>query len=274
VPGGPEWLERLPRLVDECVEQWGLALGPPMAGGYASFVAPAGDAVLKVGFPHEEAEHEALVLRLWAGDGAVRLLDEDPSRNALLLERCAPGTPLLDTDDDTACDVVIGLMPRLWKPPPPGLRHLADLAAAWVDGLPALWEAAGRPFERQLLDAAVSALTELGPSQGPLVIGNEDLHAGNVLRAQREPWLVIDPKPLAAEREFGPVAMIRDVKEHVRGGQLSAERVHRRLEHFSSELGLDRERVRGWTIAHTIAWGFEGDRFKAAHADLARLLLG
>jgi streptomycin 6-kinase len=255
------------------VEQWDLELGRPITGGYCAFVAPAGEAVLKVGFPHEESQHEALALRTWNGSGAVRLLAEDPERHAMLIERCQPGTPLLESDDETAVDVVVGLLPRLWTPPPPDVRRLADLAATWVDRLPAFWDEAGRPFERALLDPAVDVLAELGPTQGELVLGNEDLHAGNVLRATREPWLVIDPKPLAAEREFGPVAMIRDVKEHVRGERLSAARVRRRVDRFSSELGLDRERVRGWTLAHTIAWGFEGDAFKASHAELARLLL-
>ena len=244
-----------------------------MLGGYCSFVAPAGDVVLKVGFPHEESEHEAAVLRAWDGQGAVRLVAEDPERHALLLERCDPGTPLLEVDDDDACDVVAGLLPRLWsRPPPHGLRKLADVAARWVQELPELWEQRGRPFERPLLVGATNALEELGPSQGDLVIGNEDLHGANVLRATREPWLVIDPKPIAAEREFGPVAMIRDVKELV-AGPVPAARVHRRLDRLSSALGLDRARVRGWTAAHTLAWGFKGDGFDAAHADIARLLL-
>ena len=154
------------------------------------------------------------------------------------------------------------------------LRLLADVAARWVEELPELWEHYGRPFERELLDAAVGTLRELGPTQGPLVLANEDLHAGNVLRAQREPWLVIDPKPVAAEREFTPVAMIRDDKEQLLAEPDPLRRLRRRLDRFSADLELDRERVRGWAIAHTIAWGFEKPAgFYAAHADIARLLL-
>ena len=84
---------------------------------------------------------------------------------------------------------------------------------------------------------------------------------------------MIDPKPLAAEREFTPVAMIRDRKEEVLAGPHPLRRLRRRLDRLSSDLGLDRERVRGWTVAHTIAWGFDPDAFHAAHAELARLLL-
>ncbi len=137
-----------------------------------------------------------------------------------------------------------------------------------------LWAAPRPPVRADLLDAAVGALRELGPTQGTLVLANEDLHAGNVLRAQREPWLVIDPKPVAAEREFTPVAMIRDDKEQLLAKRDPLRRLRRRLDRFSADLELDRERVRGWTVAHTIAWGFEKPTgFFATHADVARLLL-
>ena len=273
VPGGSEWLDRLPKLVAECAEQWDLELGPPLPGGYASYVAPAGDAVLKVGFPHEESEHEALALRVWAGDGAVRLLREDHERHALLLERCQPGTPLLEESDDVAGDVVASLLPRLWKLPPAELRRLADVAARWVEELPVRWSSYGTQHESRIVDAAIDALKELGPTQGELVIASEDLHAGNVLRATREPWLAIDPKPISGEREFGVVAMIRDRKEEVLAGPRPAARLRRRLDRLSSDLALDRERVRGWTVAHTVAWGFEKHGYDVAHLETARLLL-
>jgi streptomycin 6-kinase len=245
-----------------------------MLGGYCSYVAPAGDAVLKIGFPGEESEHEPNALRAWAGEGAVRLLEYDEERRALLIERCVPGTALLARGDDEAGEVVVGLLPRLWKPPPSELRLLTDVAARWVEELPRLWARYGSPFERELLDAAVDALRELGPTQGSLVLANEDLHAGNILASRREPWLVIDPKPIAAEREFTPVAMIRDDKEEVLAQPHPLRRLRRRLDRLSGDLGLDRDRVRGWTIAHTIAWGFEKPvRFHAAHADVAGLLL-
>ena len=273
MPGGPEWLESLPRLAAECADRWDLSLGEPFASSNASLVVPAGDAVLKLNPPEEESEREADALRLWNGDGAVRLLAHDAERRALLVERCVPGTWLLELGDDVAGDVVAALLPRLWQDPLPVFRRLEDLAARWVDELPRTWTRYGRPFERSLLDAAVSALRELGPSQGPLVTSNEDLHAGNVLRAAREPWLVIDPKPIAAEREFALVAMVRDRKEEVLTGPRPLARLRRRLDRLCSDLDLDRDRVRAWTGAHTIAWGFDPQGFLHEHAEIARLVL-
>lgn len=234
---------------------------------------PAGDVVLKVGIPDAESTREPDALRAWSGEGAIRLLDYDAERHALLLERCRPGTALLELDDDGALDVVAELLPRLWKAPPPSLRLASDLAARWVEELPGQWNAAGRPFERTLLDAAVDALRQLGPTQGALVLSNEDFHAGNVLRSAREPWLAIDPKPIAAEREFTLVALLRDRKDDVLAGTRPRERLRRRLDRLCSSLTLDRDRARAWTIAHTIAWGFEPEGFLSEHAAIARLLL-
>ena len=269
---GRAWLERLPRLLDECVEQWSLRIGEPFPSAWLSLALPAqladgGDAVLKICFPHHESEHEAEALAHWEGNGAVRLLAHDRTRHALLVERCRPGTPLSELEADAAIAVFVDLLPRLWVPAGEPFLALADEAASWASDLPATWERAGRPFERALLDAAIGALRELAPTQRERVLLHQDLHADNVLRAEREPWLVIDPKPLAGEREFGVAALVR-------GGELGSSRraVWHRLVHLTEELGLDRERVRAWTLAQTIAWAFEGDRVLPYSIECARWL--
>jgi streptomycin 6-kinase len=250
--------------VHQCTNRWALELEEPFEYAFASLAVPAGDVVLKIQFPDRESEHEADALRVWDGDGAVRLLDRDSERHALLLERARPGTPLSQLEQDEALDVLVGLLPRLWKPAGAPFRPLADEAAWWVSYLPDEWEAAGRPFERRLLEAAIDALRELSPTQGEQVLLHQDFHADNILRAEREPWLAIDPKPLAGEREFGVAALVR-------GRELGHARrdVLHRFDRVTAELGLDRERARGWAIGQTIAWGTGHE----AHAEVARWLL-
>jgi streptomycin 6-kinase len=256
----------------ECARAWGLELGEAYAPGAAGYAVraqlPDGTpAVLKLGHPHRESEHEADALALWDGDGAVRLLNRDDSRNAILIERCEPGTPLSEIEPDAALDVLIGLLPRLWKPAGPPFRTLADEAAWWAGNLPREWEANGRPYERRLLDAAVDALGDLAPTQGEQVLLHQDLHGDNVLAAQREPWLVIDPKPLVGEREFAVAPIVRSTElGH------SRREVLRRLDRLTSELGLDRDRARGWTIGQTIAWATDDDA-AAEHLEIVRWLL-
>ena len=269
---GAAWLRALPDLIRESAERWSLRVGPPYPYANASLVVQATavngrDCVLKLQFPDRESEHEAEALAVWGGEGAVQLLAHDQERHALLLERCVPGTPLSSLDPESALDVAVGLLPRLWKPAGAPFRGLREEAAWWRADLAHKWERAGRPFERYLLDAALEALRDLPGTQGEQVLVHQDLHADNVLRAEREPWLVIDPKPLTGEREFGVAPLVR-------GGELGHSRgdLRHRLARLTGELGLDRERVRAWTLAQTIAWAFEGDRVLPHAVDCARWL--
>jgi streptomycin 6-kinase len=261
-PGGAEWLGRLPTLVAELAELWSLRIGEPFAGSNVSWVAPVevphrGHAVLKVNFPGRESEHEADVLVHWSGDGAVLHYLSDPERRALVVERCEPGTTLWDlSDEKEANTVAAGVLRRLWRSVPDDhpFDLLADSALAWAEELPERWARAGGPYERSLLDEAVSFLREAGPTQGGPVVCHQDFHGGNVLRSKRGPWLAIDPKPLVGEREFDTASLLRDRRWAVRAEPHPERRIRRRLDQLASELGLDRERMRGWGIAHALAW--------------------
>jgi len=282
VTGGPDWarvsadgrawLERLPATIEACAERWSLALDAPFPLAGASVAIPATtkegqSAVLKVCFPHRESEHEAHALRAWDGNGAVRLLAHDPERWALLVERCLPGRPLAGRPEPEVLETLCALLPRLWLPAAPPFRELADEAAWWVSYLPDRWEAAGRPFERSLLDAAVEALQELPATQGEQVLLHQDLHPGNVLGAEREPWLVIDPKPLVGEREFAVAPIVRAFELEQSAGAVTA-----RLDRLSGALGLDRDRARLWALGQTIAWSLDSE-YHPDHAEVARWLL-
>jgi streptomycin 6-kinase len=272
-PEGRDWLARLPGIVNARAAAWSLTLGEPFPYAYASLAFPAvrpdgSTAVLKIAFPDRESEFEAAALEHLDGDGAVRLLAFDAGSRALLLERAEPGTSLKELEPDRALDVFVDLLPRLWKPAGPPFRSLAGEAAWWAGSLAEDYERGGRPFDPAILDAALDGIRTLCGSQGEQVLVNQDMHADNVLRAGREPWLLIDPKPLTGEREFGIAAIIR-------GHELGHSRhaVLHRLDRLSDELGLDRERARGWALAQTIAWGTDADGADEWHLEVARWLM-
>jgi streptomycin 6-kinase len=268
---GERWLASLPRVVSELAQQWDLRLTGPNFGGNVSYVVPASrhdvPVVLKVQWPHEECAYEADALRVWDGAGAVRLLAHDAARHALLLERCLPGTTLAGTADVDPLAVLIDLLPKLWKPIGTPFRSLSEEAHVWAATLYADWEAAGERCERKLIDATATFLAELSNDQGEQVLVHQDLHGDNVLAAAREPWLAIDPKPLAAERAFSLAPIIRSFEF----GHSQAAVIHR-LDRLSSELGLDRKRVCRWAIAQTVAWSFDS-AYADRHYETARWLL-
>ena len=224
--------------------------------------------MVKVQLPVDvESEHEADALHFWDGHGAVRLLAHDPERRALLLERCRPGTQLWEEPEEQAVGIAAEVLRRLWRPAPAKhpYRLLADEGARWAEQLPRQWDELGRPVERSVIDQALAALRELAPAQGELVVCHQDFQGSNVLRAEREPWLAIDAKPIVGEREFDTASFLRD-----RRWELTAATVRRRLDRLSADLELDRERMRLWGIAHTLAWdGLNDEGMTAAARFLA-----
>lgn len=262
---GAAWLAGLPALTESCLARWDLTVDGPLMHGVCALVVPvrcpSGDpAVLKVTWPHEEARHEALALSLWDGDGAVRLLANDDDAWALLLERLDSGTTLRHAPIDEALAVVTGMIKRLDRPAPPGVRHMRDNAARWVHELPA--ENDG-PVPSELVEQAVAYCRELGSAAGNHLV-NEDLHYDNVLRGDREPWLVIDPKPIAGDREFGLIPLLWNRFDDVEAvGGLAA---------ITEAAGLDLSLARRWTFVRAVdnwLYGGEGHWLGAACARIA-----
>jgi streptomycin 6-kinase len=274
--GGAAWLESLPQLAEECAERWSLRLGEPFGQGHVSLTAPAtlsdgGQVVLKLNFPEQESAYEADGLMHWRGEGAVRLLEVDRKRNALLIEHADPGTSLWDVgDDEEATLIAASLLRRLWQRPPPAdhpFRLLADEAERWTAQLRSDWEALGRPFEQRLVDAAAAAARELAGSQRKLAVCHQDLQGSNVLKAQREPWLAIDPKPIVAEPAFDVASLLRDRRWSIDGGV-----IRRRLDLLAAELDLECDRMEGWGLVHALHWGIGPDKIEPDMVESARLL--
>lgn len=253
---GRAWLAALPGIVGELCARWELALGPAFAGGCVGFVAPAerrdGErVVLKVSPIDDETRTEADALALWGGDGAVRLLDTEPGLGALLLERLEPGSSLEDhLDRDEAIAIACALLRRLWRPVPVGnpFPLVGELALRWAREIPERFDRLGRPFEASLVEEAAGLCTELGPSANGLVLANRDYHLGNVLAAQREPWLLIDPKPLVGEPAFDTGHLLRGLLPD----QIERPLVTGLVERLAGELGLTAESIRRWAFVRSV----------------------
>lgn len=260
---GRTWLSALPDIVEQLAARWSLRVGRAFEGGSVAFTAPAeredGTAVvLKVSFVDRETRHEGDALALWDGCGAVRLLDADPEEGALLLERLEPGTSLLEhADPDEAITMACKLLQRLWRPLPDGhpFIHVTDEIARWRDLIAATCFERGisAQFDPSIVSEALHLCMYLATTAGPPILANRDFHLGNVLAAKREPWLVIDPKPLAGEAAFDTGHLVRTLLPGKPNRQ-DAARVVRRV---ASQLNLDPERVRAWAFVRSvedIAW--------------------
>lgn len=249
------WLDALPARAAAVLDEWGLRRdGEHAWHGHASLVLPVLDdgrpAVLKLAYDGDtESVDEPLALRTWDGAGAVRLLRADPRRRALLLERLER-TDLAERWDVEACELVAGLYRQLHVPASPRFGDLADWVSPDLDRLARLPRSA--PIPHRYVEQAVSTGRSLLADPPPARLLHADLHYGNVLAADREPWLAIDPKPVAGDPQFEPAPMLINRMQELGTGSLLREGLRQRFHTLIDAAGLDEERARDWVIVRMI----------------------
>lgn len=252
------WMAALPLILDELARRWSLTVGRPFQpGGSASWVAPVRNAagerlVLKVGWRHDEASHEAEGLRAWNGDGVVwvhdSLLTADTS--ALLLEACEPGTSLSQVvPAPQQDDVIAGLLRRLWIEAPSGhgFRTLQNMCDVWADAFEEKYAAARGPrLDPGLVSAGLQLLRALPGTSERSVLLCTDLHPENVLAARREPWLLIDPKPYVGDPTYDPLQHMLNFPARLGADPTGFVR------RMADLLDLDAARLRLWLFARCV----------------------
>lgn len=255
---GRAWIAALPGLVAEFLDRWVLRLDDFVGHGMASLVlsvirADGTPAVLKLQPVSEENAVAPIGLRAWNGKGVVRLLDHNPDTGTMLLERLDATRPLsCVADDSAALQILAELLARLVAvPAPEGLRHLADIAAAMLEQVPRAVPALRDPAEQRLVRTCASAVAELIDEPGDRLL-HWDLHYDNILAGQREPWLAIDPEPLAGDPGFDLLPALDNRWEEVVASGDMVRAVLRRFDLLTEVLGLDRQRATGWTLGRVL----------------------
>ena len=157
--------------------------------------------VLRLAPPDTGTSKEVAALRFWAGRGTVWVIEQDSAAAAMLLERVVPGTPASWLPVGDSMTVVGTVLRRMAVPAPAWVPGTDQIAAELVTSLPLDWQRLGRPFPRSVLSAALQTASALS-STDSMVAVNGDLHADQVLRATREPWLAVDPVLLRGDPEY------------------------------------------------------------------------
>jgi streptomycin 6-kinase len=257
-PAGRAFLAALPGLVSHFLDLWSLRPDGPPAHGTTALVLPVvrpdgGRAALKLQPTTEENAAVATALRVWDGGGVVRLLDHDPATGTMLLERLDAARPLSAlADDDAATEVLAGLLARLLAASAPAdVRRLADIATAMLEQAPRAVAALRAPADRQLLRTCAAAVAELVGEAGDRLL-HWDLHHDNVLAGEREPWLAIDPEPLAGDPGFDLWPALDGRWDAVVATGDVERAVLRRFDLLTATIGLDRHRAVGWTLGRIL----------------------
>ncbi|MFE6869482.1 aminoglycoside phosphotransferase family protein [Kitasatospora sp. NPDC057692] len=251
------WLADLPALVTAQLTRLDLTLDRVLdPGGSLSLVAYAHrnddltPAVLKVSLRTPETAHEPEALTAWAGRGAVLLLDahRTPTSGVLLLERLHGEIPLRSLAEPKAMLEATSLLHRLWLPLPLTAPHALPTTPPTAPPVPT----AAVPEAAPLLTEARDTATALAASATERFLLHGDFHHGNVLAADRAPWLAIAPRPLIGERAYDLARLALDRADTLIGSPGAPAAVRRRLHRLAEALDVDRDRLRGWTLVRAV----------------------
>ncbi|HEY7094557.1 MAG TPA: aminoglycoside phosphotransferase family protein [Ktedonobacterales bacterium] len=263
---GQAWLDVLSARIADYEQRWAIKVASPFANLSYNYVAPAlrsdgAQLILKLGMPHPELSSEIAALRLYDGNGSARLIEAEPERGALLIERLLPGSMLLDlTDDGEATRIAAQVMRALWRPASLAPDNAVfPTAARWTTGLQRLratYDGGTGPLPEGMVQRAEALFADLLASSGAPVLLHGDLHHENILSAERAPWLAIDPKGLIGEPEYEVGALMRNPLPRLLALPDVTATLARRFDILAEILGFDRPRMIAWSWAQAIlsAW--------------------
>nr|WP_272954702.1 aminoglycoside phosphotransferase family protein [Kribbella sandramycini] len=215
--------------------------------------------VLKVSFTHPGNVHEPDAYAAWQGRGAVHLYERSDADYAMLLERAQQLT-LCDSDADVA--VVGGQMSRrLAIPAVAGLPRLQDQADEWAAELQQNAAEFAGLLPDAVVEGALAAIDDVVRVQ-PEVVIHGDLHHRNILRADREPWLAVDPKGLIGDPAYDAVTFLKARTLVLVHGDLKAGLL-RELAAYCEAAELDPARAGRWIQLELVRTTYWGRRFGA-----------
>lgn len=250
---GKVWLEEIPQTIKEYEIKWSIKVSEPFNLNY-HYVAPAvkddgSQVVLKIGLPGDtEFETEIEALSIFNGEGIAKLLEADKKNRVILVERVLPGIPLNSLeDDDNATRILASVMKKLHKPL--STDHKFITITTWIE---ALDKYKNDTVPVYLVDKAKKLFDELIATSATPVLVHGDLHHDNVLSSDREGWLAIDPKGIAAEPAYEAAAMIRNPYNKMKNIPNIKEVLRRRIQILSEELGVDTDRIHRWCFVQTV----------------------
>lgn len=265
---GRKWLEQLPSLVQSCYDKWALTQDGEFQDLSFNFALPVrrlGErAVLKLG-PHPKGlAREARALLAYDGCGAVRLLEQDESAGALLMERALPGNSLRESTEQEALASVSVVAERLLSVKTEKLSKAFTPVGTWGLGFEKfLRESQGtHSIPTEMIFEADGIFKQLQRTAERETLLHADLHQSNILKAEREEWLAIDPKGIWGDPAYELGAFVRNPMPTLAERKNLETVLANRLDYFAKNFGFGRERIWGWSYSQCVLaaiWSI-GDR--------------
>ncbi len=259
---GRKWLDSIPVLVKTYETKWGLkskGAFPELTLNYVEKVKTNNGEylVLKIGFPQDlDFARQAKTLKLYSGNGAAKVINEDIENSVLLLEGCIPGKSLHTLKDETK-EVLIftNIAKRLWRraPEDPSFENISKAMEDFEWYLDNIIKVE-KSLPKDLVVKARDLYKKLIATQKDTFLLHGDLHHDNIISSARG-WLAIDPKGVIGEREFESASFIYNpYKQFSENQELITEKFFsHRIELIAAALRFDKHRITHWAFVKSVS---------------------
>lgn len=257
--GRKEWLKNIPETIRIAEEKWQIKVAEPFDLSY-NYVAPSrykdGEkVVLKIGmYGDKEFLIEIEALKMYDGDGVVKLIEYDIDNTMMLIEMVEPGQPLSSLMDDVKATRILGaVIKKIDKPIIDNRKfpHVGSLMQGF-GRFKQRYQGLNMPLPLDLIEKAEKLSEYLLSSIGKEFLVHGDLHHDNVLKSTNGQWLVIDPKGVIAEPAYECAAMLRNPHSHILQFKDLSEILKTRILILSEGLDIDPQRILDWGIVQTV----------------------
>ena len=116
----------------------------------------------------------------------------------------------------------------------------------WADEFETKIATSERTVDAGLARDGMALFRSLPASADRQVLLCTDLHAENVLAAEREPWLMIDPKPYVGDPTYDPLQHMLNCPRRLQADP------HSFTARIAELLDLDRDRLMLWLFARCV----------------------
>ena len=262
---GELWLNDLPHIIKILSENWQIKVEKPFENLSYNFVAPCicadgSEAVVKIALPLNKPEifNEAKYLQILGGKGAVKVLNFDEECRAMLLEKLSPGKQLKEIfagNEQSAVEVAAVLIRKLRRKPPADSEFV--LLEVWFENF--FKRALNTEFPPECLRKTQEIFCEFNNSSQKFLL-HGDLHHENILSAERESFLAIDPKGIIGEIGFETSAFLNNHLYWLAGDLNLREKLIKAVAHFSESFEIKPRDLYKWAFAQMVLsvwWTFE-----------------
>lgn len=274
---GRAWLADVPGIVDELSTIWDVEVEEPIPAGEFNFVAPATridgvGAVMKIAPPYPDDEYisEADFLGHRAGRGAVRLLERDHERRAMLLERAMPGKNLAELftgDESRAIEPAIEVLRSILDEPPS--TYQPKTLDIWFAGMR---RAERTGFSGAYVTKAYEIYERLSRQLDRTFYLHGDFHPGNVV-SSGESYLAIDPKGIVGHVGYDIAVFLNNYHWWQEKASDIEERLDHAVREFAHAFQIDSRELREWAFAQMVLgawWSFDDMPQLYEHKTLAK----